>query len=279
MRLIIILIISSAAVINITAQETDERSRMPLESRIGLALGLGSVTYLDTNTSPLIYSSRPKYVRLFYNLESNEILFTADIDFRLGGNSPKYPGARTLFFREEDYKGKTEDKKFDAGGTFLAGRVSMGFFYKIPSTQESTFKVAVGVRATDEMFYPQGWTSGGIFNALGLAPEAVTQHRADAKSSFTASVRIPVVALVTRLPYDNTVSRPGRTVLGGFFENTEWSWPDKFIAPSASMGYNFQISDRWGAGLNYEFTWYNIKRPQTMKAVSHTFQGIFHHQF
>jgi len=261
------------------AQENDERPWMPLESRIGIAVGLGSVSYLDNNSSPLIYRSRPANLRLFYNLESNKFLFSADLDLKRGSNSPKYHQGRTLFFREEDYKGEAEENKFDAGGSFMSGRFSLGFFYKIPSTQLSTFKVAIGVRAMDEMFYPQGWTTGGLFNAISFSPEAWTQHRADDKHSFTASVRLPLVAYVTRLPYDNTVSRPGETILGGFFNNSEWSLPDKFLAPAMTVGYNFQISQRWGAGLNYEFTWYNIQEPQAMKAVNHSFHGFFHHQF
>src|SRR6187402_351525 len=94
------------------AQDYDKRPWMPLENRIGLAMGIGSVTYLDKNSSPLVYQSRPKNLRLFYNLESNTFLFSLDLDVRMGGNAPKYHGDRTLFFQEEDYKGNKEDKKF-----------------------------------------------------------------------------------------------------------------------------------------------------------------------
>jgi hypothetical protein len=71
------------------AQDYEKRPWMPLENRIGLALGIGTVTYLDKNTSPLIYRSKPANVRLFYNLESNTFLFSLDIDFRIGSNQPK----------------------------------------------------------------------------------------------------------------------------------------------------------------------------------------------
>src|SRR6187455_1978919 len=103
------------------AQDYQTRPWMPLENRIGLALGIGSVTYLDRNSSPLIYQSRPKNLRLFYNLESNTFLFSVDLDLKVGGNTPKYHNGRTIFFQEENYKGKKEDKKFPAGGSFMAG--------------------------------------------------------------------------------------------------------------------------------------------------------------
>jgi hypothetical protein len=261
------------------AQDYENRPWMPLENRIGLALGIGSFTYLDKNSSPLVYQSKPKNLRLFYNLESNTFLFSVDLDVRLGSNAPKYHKDRTLYFQEEDYKGKKEDKKFPAGGSFMAGKISLGAYYKIPSTQESTFKVAVGGRIMNELFYPQGWNSAGMFNALSISPEGLMQHRVNEYHQFTASVRIPVAALLTRLPYDNTVSAPDKKQAKGFFNNSSWEGPTKFIAPALTMGYNYQINTHWGAGLNYELGWYNIQTPQQMKALSQSILANFHHQF
>lgn len=260
-------------------QDYENRPWMPLKNRIGLALGIGSITYLDKNSSPLVYQSRPKNLRLFYNLESNTFLFSVDLDVKMGSNGPKYHKDRTLFFQEEDYKGNKEDKKFPAGGSFMAGRISLGAYYKISSTQESTFKVAVGGRIMNEMFYPQGWSTGGMFNALSFSPEALTQHRVNEHHQFTASIRIPVVAILTRLPYDNTVSAPDKNQLHGFFHNSSWVSPSKFLAPAMTLGYNYQINTRWGAGLNYEVGWYNIQTPQQMKALSQSILANFHHQF
>lgn len=262
-----------------SAQDYENRPWMPLENRIGLALGIGSVKYLDKNSSPLIYQSRPKNVRLFYNLETNQFLFSIDLDMKMGGNTPKDFSDRTLYFQEEDYKGNKEDKKFPAGGSFLAGRISMGAYYKISSTQESTFKVAVGGRIMNELFYPQGWNSGGMFNSLSLSPEGWVQHRINKYHQLSASVRVPVVARLSRLPYDNTVSAPNKNQVQGFFRNSEWVSPKKFLAPAFTVGYNYQINSRWGAGLNYEFNWYQIQTPQTMRAVGSSLLAQVHHQF
>ena len=217
----ILFLLALLAALAVRGQDYQKRPWMPLENRIGLALGIGSVTYLDKNTSPLIYRGQPKNLRLFYNLESNDFLFAVDLDLRIGSNAPKYHSDRTLYFKEEDYTGKTEDKKFPAGGSFMTGRISFGAFYKISSTQESTFKVAVGARISNELFYPQGWTTAGLFNALSLSPEVIVQHKVDEYHSFTAGLRMPVVALLTRPTYDNTVSAPDKTIVGGFFRNTE----------------------------------------------------------
>jgi hypothetical protein len=279
MRLILSLTLLILCAVRTEAQDYVKRPWMPLESRIGLALGIGSVTYLDKNSSPLIYHSRPKNLRIFYNLESNSFLFSVDLDVRMGSNAPKYHRDRTLFFQEEDYKGKQEDKKFPAGGSFLAGRISLGAYYKISSTQESTFKVAVGGRIMNELFYPQGWNTGGIFNALSFSPEALTQHRVNEHHQFTASVRIPLLVRLSRLPYDNTVSAPDKNQLQGFFRNSTWVGPTKFLAPAMSIGYNYQLTTRWSAGLNYEFGWYNMQTPQQMKAISQSILANFHHQF
>lgn len=270
-----LLIIGEAAL----AQDGNSRPWMPLENRIGVAVGISNINYLDKNSSPLVYQSKPKNLRLFYNLESNSFLFSIDLDLKVGSNAPKYHQNRNLYFQEEDYKGKKEDKKFPAGGSLLAGRISVGGFYKIHSTQESTFKVAVGGRVMNELFYPQGWNTGGMFNALTLSPEAWTQHRIDEHHSFIASVRIPALTRLTRLPYDNTVSAPEKNQVQGFFRNSSWVGPKGFLAPALSVGYNYQINSHWGTGLNYEFGWYNIQQSQSMRATSQSLLANFYHQF
>jgi hypothetical protein len=261
------------------AQDLENKPWMPLENRIGLALGIGSVTYLDKNSSPLVYRSRPKNLRLFYNLEGNTFLLSIDLDAKMGGNGPKYHNDRTLFFQEEDYKGNTEDKKFPAGGSLLAGRISVGAYYKIPSTQQSTVKVAAGGRIMSEMFYPQGWNSGGMYNALSFSPEVWTHLRVNEQHQFTAAVRIPVVTRLSRLPYDNTVSAPDKNQVQGFFSNSTWASPATFLAPAMTLGYNYEVNARWGAGLNYDLGWYGIQTPQPMKALSHAILANIHHQF
>ena len=131
----------------------------------------------------------------------------------------------------------------------------------------------------NELFYPQGWNTGGMFNALTLSPEVWTQHRINDHHSFTASVRIPVLTRLTRLPYDNTVSAPEKNQVQGFFRNSSWVSLKEFLAPAITVGYNYQINSRWGTGLNYEFGRYNIRQSQSMKAISHSLLANVYHQF
>lgn len=260
------------------AQE-DRRPWMPLENRVGIAVGLGSHTFLDQNSSPLIYQSKPKNVRIFYQLESNNLLFTFDIDVKMGGLQSKYHSDRMLQFDEENYKGAQETKRFPVGGSFLAAKVAIGGFYKIKSTQESTFKVAAGVSISNEMFYPQGWTSTGVMNALTIAPKAITQHRISEHHKLTGSIGLPLLARVTRLPYHNSVSYPGETQLSGFFRNSKWTSLNHFIAPEFSLGYEYLMSNRWGTGLTYDLNWYNVNTENRFKAVSQFFRASVYHQF
>jgi hypothetical protein len=259
--------------------QDDTRPWMPLENRVGISLGIGRHTFLDQNTSPLVYESRLKNVKLFYQLESNHILFTFDIDVSLGGLQPMNNKNRTLVFEEENRNGEKETKRFPAGGSMLIAKVGAGCFYKIKSTQESTFKVAAGLRISKEVFYPQGWTPTGLMSALSFSPQAIAQHRIDEHHKFTATVRLPVLAYVARLPYHNSVSHPDVSQLKGFAKNSEWTTFNKFAAPQASLGYDYQISNHWGTGLTYDFSWYNVTTEQKFRAVSQSLKANFYHQF
>lgn len=279
MKLIFLLMMSIGIIIPACGQGDPLRSWMPLESRIGMAVGIGSISYQDSNSSPLIYKASPKKVKFFYHLESNDFLFTVDLAFQAGKNGPKGLRDRVLFFQEEDYKGKTEDKKFPAGGSLLGGNLTLGAYYKISSTQESTCKVAVGAKVSEELFYPQGWTSAGIYNALALSPSAMVFHRFDQTHSVSAGVSMPILAKLTRLPYDNTVSKPEKNTLAGFFTNAKWAGPAKYLGPSIELGYQYHPSSRWGAGLQYEMATRRIPEPRLMKVWSQSFSASVFHQF
>ncbi|HEY0653093.1 MAG TPA: hypothetical protein VGD65_08190 [Chryseosolibacter sp.] len=263
---------------SLAAQE-DSRPWMARENRIGLSIGIGTHRFLDQNTSPLIYQSKPKNVRLFYQLESKDLVVTFDVDVKMGGLQPKNNPNRMLVFEEEDYKGKKETKKFPAGGSFLGAKVSLGAFYKIRSTQESTFKVAAGLSVTNELLYPQGWTSSGMMNALSFAPKALVQHRINNSNKVTASMRLPVVARVTRLPYHNSVSHPESGQVSGFFKNSQWTSLGHFLAPDLSIGYEYLFSSRWGTGLTYDLNWHNVTTENQFKALSHYVRANIYHQF
>src|SRR5687768_3518661 len=105
-RILLTLCLITRGVIGI-AQE-DARPWMPLESRIGIAIGIGTQTFLDNNTSPLVYRSKPKNLRLFYQLESNDLLVNFDIDVKMGGLKPLTEQDRMLVFEEENYKGEKQ---------------------------------------------------------------------------------------------------------------------------------------------------------------------------
>jgi hypothetical protein len=259
--------------------QEDDRPWMSRENRIGISIGIGTHTFLDENSSPLIYQSKPKNVRLFYQLESNDLLVTFDIDLKVGGVIPKHHENRMLVFEEENYKGEKETKKFPAGGSFLGATVSLGAFYKIKSTQESTFKVATGLSVTNEMFYPQGWTSSGLMNALSIAPKALVQHRINDHNKVTTSLRLPLLARVTRLPYHNSVSYPNEGQLSGFFKNSSWTGIQKFIAPEISIGYEYLLSNRWGTGVTYNVNWYHVTTESKFTALSQFVRANVYHQF
>jgi hypothetical protein len=260
------------------AQE-DTRPWMPLESRIGIAIGIGTQTFLDNNTSPLVYRSKPKNLRLFYQLESNDLLVNFDIDVKMGGLKPLTDQDRMLVFEEENYKGEKQTKKFPAGGSFLAAKISLGGYYKVKSTQESTFKVAVGLRVANEMFYPQGWTTSGLMNLLSLAPQAITQHRANEYHKFTAAVRLPLIAYITRPPYHNSVSHPNTNQLKGFFSNSQWSGIGEFTAPEVSFAYDYQLSTRLGTGVTYDINWYQVTTESKFRAMSQFVRASIYNQF
>lgn len=250
-----------------------------LRHRIGLAVGIGNIRYLDRNSSPLIYQSKPKCVRLFYNMEDDDFLFAIDVDVRVGGNSAKNHRGRMLYFREEDYKGHKEEKKFPVGGSFLAATVSLGAYYKLNGDADRAHDVALGGRIMNELFYPQGWTNSGMFNALSLAADAKGRYTADDVHVFSASAGLPVLTRLTRLPYHGSVSAPGKTQVAGFFRNSKWVGLAGYFAPAITAEYTYLFDSNWGAGIGYGWNRYSIEIPERMTGNAQTMRAHIQNQF
>jgi hypothetical protein len=259
----------------VCAQETPV-AEPTVRNRIGLAIGIGHVRWTDKNSSPLTYQSIPKNVRLFYNLETEDIIVTVDLDVKMGGMKSKQHPNRTAFLQEEDYKGKKEDKKFPVGGSLLSGKLSLAGFYKT-SNREST-QAGLGIRLQEEMFYPQGWVSTGLFNAISIGPSVFGRRTSD-QHTFTATAHLPGISYVARLPYDNTVSAPNKTLMEGFFRNARWMGPGKFLPLTLAMNYQYQMNDHWGTGMLYELNTWRINHPQRMGAVSNALLVDLHGTF
>jgi hypothetical protein len=264
--------------LGVMAQEIRPSAR-GLEHRLGLAIGLGSVRWLDQNSSPLDYISKPKNVRLFYSLENRSMLVTVDLDVKMGGTRAKYLPGRTVYFQEENYKGKKEDKKFPVGGSFLAGKLSVGAFYKIDDTSSSKIAVAAGVKLSNEMFYPQGWVSSGLFNAISFSPAVYAQHTIDPEQAIVGTFSLPVATYLSRLSYHNTVSAPNKTLMEGFFRNSAWTGAGGFFAPSIELQYRYQFNNHVGSALSYGFNYYSIQQPKSMRATSHAVLGSIYNTF
>jgi hypothetical protein len=274
MRILFVLLLIPLA----SSGQENRNPWMDRENRIGISIGIGTVTFREKNTSPLVYRSRPPGLRLFYQLETNNTIITADLELKAGPMRPKRFPDRTLVFEEEDYKGNKQIKKFPVRGSFLGARVSVGGYYKIRSTQLSTFKTAAGIRFSNQMAYPQGWTTTGVFNALSIAPAAIVQHEINEDHRLASGLSVPVLTRLTRIPYHGSISYPNTGTTGGFFRNPTWATLPGFIAPSFNLSYDYTFNESFGAGLNYQRDHVFIRGSSPLRYSAQSLSPQFYYQ-
>ncbi|MDZ7608953.1 MAG: hypothetical protein U5K79_26025 [Cyclobacteriaceae bacterium] len=85
---------------------------------------------------------------------------------------------------------------------------------------------------------------------------------------------------MTRMPYDNTVSLPGKSPIAGLFsKGTTSSFWNTYKAFDVNIGYMSRISDSINAGIDYIYQWKSIAEPKPLKMQNNLIIASFLYEF
>jgi hypothetical protein len=117
-------------------------------------------------------------------------------------------------------------------------------------------------------------------NIASINPSVYYEHLFSEKQSVHIMADVPVYSLITRMPYDNTVSLPDKSPIAGLFEKgTEsGSWKN-YKGANLTIGYKGKLSDNLNAGLDYVYQVKSIAEPKMLKMQNNIFLASFLYEF
>lgn len=235
---------------------------------LGLRLGFNRMAVLDQNTSSLVYRGNIPMVGLEYQAYEENGYLIARLQLGHGSFSSKsYPG-RTISFLSQNVRGEIDSVNVPMSGTNTLARLEFGYLQKInPGNQ---LELAAGGIASNELFYPQGFTMPGLMNVAALSPAVQLSYLTDAKSFFSIGFTVPLVSAVSRSAYHNSVSLPSGSKVGGFFKqgSTVQGFNQHRQMKIAAV-WHYRVGSRWLAGLHYDFRALRNAKPRELNAVQH----------
>lgn len=236
----------------LTAQTGVETGTSARHQVLSFKLGLNQLKVLDRNTSSLVYTGRLPSLGIGYEGLENHNRLSGDLQISRGSFFAEAFPERFIRFRNEDIYGHVDSVLVSTRGTNTTARLSLAYSRQIQSSGKVRYDL--GAKVADDLYYPQGFVQPGLMNVVSLSPLAQMEYLAGTRSFFTVGVSIPLLALVSRSTYSNTVSQPHDNRIIGFLDQgTRWTSIGSHRQIDLTATVHQRLGSRWRGGLHYNF--------------------------
>ncbi len=271
MKFISISILLLIPYFKVFAQETVDPYTEKYDLKI--TLGLDFWRALDNNASPLKYKSNQTELGFHFDYFTGRSVFTLGIIGSLGTLYPDDFRERKVYFIEQEYGGKTKTVSVQANGSLIGLKLVAGYHY-ITGLPGSKNYPEPGVVISESAFNPTGFTRPGLMNLFSLEPSFIYIHDFSGFTGIQLFGDFPLLSLVTRLPYNNTISLPGKNVISGFFlTGTKFSSLRNVQGIDTGMNIRFKMGNSVMSTLNYKYDWIYVKNPRSLNMSINSVSG------
>ncbi len=244
--LLIILTLCSSSIKTVQAQE---------EKKMGLVLSpiFSLYSVYDQHASPVHYQLNAPAIRLGYEVESAKAYSLYYVQYGNGKFRPKNGDLNYL----------TED----VGWASRAIDLRAQHLRKLKSTDKEMHLLGPVFQYDFKLDfdYLGNWPWAFGQAALGVSYQ---YRRALGTGKLHAGIHLPLVALITRLPYSNIPRTQGQVpgVASLFQQGSSINTLDKYQRVDLFIAYNKSIGEKWDIRPSYQFYWLRFSEPDVVQA-------------
>lgn len=162
--------------------------------------------------------------------------------------------------------------------TLYAAQMEFTFRRKIQEKQNRTSWA--GIQLQENFRYADGIAmTTWVMNTLALHITYQMQFRLHKRHLIQSGASLPVLGAISRLPYNNVVSRPDMSNSKAFLNNTSLAGPLQYLNPQVEVAYRLGISKRLSMQAMYTYAYMRYKEPRLIRSASHTGELSFIYQW
>ena len=240
-------------------------------SQLNISYQRSHFTFLDRQTSPLIYKSDLNGVTLAYEHSAPKSRSFFNFQANLGTALPKGVGIREFTLSNTDIYGETITNILMHAPTVYTGQLEAGYLRRLKTGGSKS--IFVGGTLQDWITYSDNigfWSTMGI-NTASLNAAIQFEKAVTNRQQLKIGASFPVVAIVSRMPYSNSISDPERGNFAAFFtEGSRLAFLQQFQRVSFIAAYHYQLSRHWETGVAYNFYWLHYTQPRPIYAFNHS---------
>jgi energy-converting hydrogenase Eha subunit F len=258
------------AIVGLAAASTISQAQdlpQPPRHVVALQTGVTQLTVHDRNASPLAYRGRLAQVGLSYQFRTERSEWFLGASAATGSFYAKDYPERFVYF------GETAASLRD---NLVAGQLQLHYLRRL--SMFAGGEVLLGTGLQQSLYYPESEPHAGMISTTTLPLIAKLRYALSGKTTLEAQAQYAVAGLVTRLPWDNSLSRPEETSQFKAFyrNNTQLEGGHRLQQASVRLAINRQLGKRWQAGIGYDFGLLRHPDPQPLTRMSHGLNANLH---
>jgi hypothetical protein len=248
------------------AQQSDGYLDKKNQYRIGLGVSLVNIS--DLQYSPIMYRSLRKDVQLGFSSNWKKGIFSTNLNFSVGRLRPS-SGELNFFVKETDIYGTTTVKKEVLELSQMGLNLEIGYLHRVVPIASSKTAIYVGGSLEENLTLVPGFLSIGTINYVSLNAKARLAYVLGNGKPIIFQIALPLVSVVTRVPYHSAPVIPGKSVLAGFFTgNNNVETLNHFQNVRIAAKYNLLVKKRMALDVTFHAAWIHYYKPQHLTQLS-----------
>ena len=235
----------------------------PKRNMFTVGLGANYIKTLDLLYSPVMYKSVRTDLQLGFLHKSKNGIFSSDLNIFLGSLKPNSGGAVIVYANETDIHGVESTEDMELQMSQVGVNLRLGYLHQMQQLRSASKAIYLGGSIEENLTYTPGFVNIGVINYASLNARARFDFFLKNGKPIIFELAIPLISVVTRLPYNQSPGVPGQSGLGAFFTgNNKIETLNHFQNARFSIQYPFLIKKRIALHIRYEASWMHYYEPR-----------------
>jgi hypothetical protein len=251
----------SLLAIALQAQNTDLEDW----NKFRVSLGVDVFKTVDFQYSPNMYKSTRPSLQLAFSNRFKKGIFSTYLDIFMGPMSPNSGKNNTVYISETDIYGTETVEGTELIQFQMSATIDLGYVHYIQKLSSARTKTYLGGSISEHQTFAPGLISIGTISYASLNARSRMDYTLSNGRPITIGLSVPLLSIVTRLPYHNAPAIPGKSDFETFFTDHNYlETLDHFQNFECSVGYNILVRPKRTLDLNYKLSWMHYNRPENI---------------
>lgn len=232
------------------------------QNHFRIGLGADYIKTVDHLYSPNMFKSVRTDVQLGYTHKSKNGIFSSDLHVFLGILKPNSGADIVIFGKETDIHGVENIEHIEPQISQIGFNLRLGYLYELQQLRSSSKAFYLGGSLEEGLTYAPGFISIGVINYGSFNAKARFDYFLKNGKPIIFELAVPLVSVVTRLPYHQSLGRPDESILKTFFTgNNTIETLNHFQNVRFSIKYPLLVRKRIAMDITYAASWMHYYEP------------------